>query len=163
MFKKDYNQDRGGRFGGARGGSRGSNGRKEMIMHSAICSKCGKTCEVPFRPTGEKPVYCRDCFREMGGGPPREGGDRRAPRRDFDHRFEPKNDTRPQSRVEPYERKNENKNEAQNDDLKRQLESVNNKLDKLIVLAESVLKIKSVKEVDPVVKVKPIIRKSKKS
>ena len=28
----------------------------------AICSDCGKECEVPFKPTAGRPVYCRDCF-----------------------------------------------------------------------------------------------------
>lgn len=36
-------------------------------MFAATCSSCGKACEVPFRPTGEKPVYCSDCFGKMGG------------------------------------------------------------------------------------------------
>lgn len=31
--------------------------------HQATCSACGKACEVPFKPNGKKPVYCRDCFR----------------------------------------------------------------------------------------------------
>lgn len=26
------------------------------------CTTCGKSCEVPFRPDGVKPVLCRDCF-----------------------------------------------------------------------------------------------------
>ncbi|AGI48054.1 hypothetical protein TALC_01063 [Thermoplasmatales archaeon BRNA1] len=26
------------------------------------CSECGKECEVPFKPTEGRPVYCRDCF-----------------------------------------------------------------------------------------------------
>jgi CxxC-x17-CxxC domain-containing protein len=34
-------------------------------MFKATCSKCGKECEVPFKPTGSKPVYCRDCFRTI--------------------------------------------------------------------------------------------------
>jgi len=29
----------------------------------ATCSECHKACEVPFRPNGKKPVYCRDCFK----------------------------------------------------------------------------------------------------
>lgn len=29
---------------------------------SAVCDKCGQDCEVPFRPTGEKPVFCKSCF-----------------------------------------------------------------------------------------------------
>ena len=31
-------------------------------MHSAVCAACGKNCEVPFKPTGDKPVYCSSCF-----------------------------------------------------------------------------------------------------
>jgi CxxC-x17-CxxC domain-containing protein len=36
-------------------------------MHKATCSTCGNICEVPFKPTGSKPVYCNDCFRNNGG------------------------------------------------------------------------------------------------
>ena len=38
-----------------------SSGPREM--HKAVCSKCGKDCEVPFAPTGSKPVFCNDCFK----------------------------------------------------------------------------------------------------
>ena len=38
--------------------------RKEVEMHSATCDKCGARCEVPFKPSGSKPVYCNDCFRK---------------------------------------------------------------------------------------------------
>jgi len=31
-------------------------------MHKATCSECGAECEVPFKPTEGKPVYCRDCY-----------------------------------------------------------------------------------------------------
>jgi CxxC-x17-CxxC domain-containing protein len=34
-------------------------------MHKAVCSKCKKECEVPFKPTEGKPVYCRECFATM--------------------------------------------------------------------------------------------------
>jgi len=33
-------------------------------MHSVVCDSCGETCEVPFKPTGSKPVQCRNCFRK---------------------------------------------------------------------------------------------------
>ena len=33
-------------------------------MHDVICDKCKTKCQVPFKPTGDKPVYCRDCFRK---------------------------------------------------------------------------------------------------
>jgi len=32
-------------------------------MHKATCSECGKECEVPFKPAEDRPVYCRDCYR----------------------------------------------------------------------------------------------------
>jgi len=37
-------------------------GRPEREMHDATCSECGQSCQVPFKPTEGKPVYCRDCF-----------------------------------------------------------------------------------------------------
>jgi CxxC-x17-CxxC domain-containing protein len=53
----------GGRSGGgySSGGSGGySSGPREMF--SATCSSCGREAQVPFRPSGAKPVYCSDCF-----------------------------------------------------------------------------------------------------
>ncbi|MFZ5753889.1 MAG: zinc-ribbon domain containing protein [Bacillota bacterium] len=41
-------------------------GRSEREMYSATCSSCGKTATVPFRPSGDKPVYCRDCYQPRG-------------------------------------------------------------------------------------------------
>ena len=35
---------------------------RERTFTKAVCAECGKECEVPFRPTGDRPVYCRDCF-----------------------------------------------------------------------------------------------------
>ncbi|MBI5414947.1 hypothetical protein HZA38_05555 [Candidatus Peregrinibacteria bacterium] len=54
---------RGNDFGRSRGGFGAGDRRPEM--HSATCSECGNDCEVPFRPTGERPVYCSDCFKSM--------------------------------------------------------------------------------------------------
>ncbi len=51
------------RHEGRRDFSRGrsfSSGPREM--HKATCSECGKECEVPFKPTEGRPVFCRDCF-----------------------------------------------------------------------------------------------------
>jgi len=30
--------------------------------YEAVCSGCGKLCEVPFEPIGERPVYCKTCY-----------------------------------------------------------------------------------------------------
>jgi CxxC-x17-CxxC domain-containing protein len=48
-------------FGGSRnfGGPRDSGPRE---MTKVTCSDCGKECEVPFKPTEGRPVYCRDCL-----------------------------------------------------------------------------------------------------
>jgi CxxC-x17-CxxC domain-containing protein len=31
-------------------------------MYKAICADCKKECSIPFKPSGERPVYCQDCF-----------------------------------------------------------------------------------------------------
>jgi CxxC-x17-CxxC domain-containing protein len=41
---------------------RRSYNRGPREMHKAICSDCGKECEVPFEPTPGRPVYCRECY-----------------------------------------------------------------------------------------------------
>jgi len=33
-------------------------------MHKATCSDCGKECEVPFKPTEGRPVYCQECYQK---------------------------------------------------------------------------------------------------
>jgi CxxC-x17-CxxC domain-containing protein len=32
-------------------------------MHTVICSDCGKETSVPFKPSGDKPVYCQECYQ----------------------------------------------------------------------------------------------------
>ncbi len=46
--------------GGGRSGGYGDRGPQEM--HKAVCADCGKECEVPFKPDGSRPVYCKDCY-----------------------------------------------------------------------------------------------------
>ena len=41
--------------------------RRRPSLHDAVCDKCGKDCQVPFKPSGDKPIYCRDCFEKKGG------------------------------------------------------------------------------------------------
>ena len=52
----------------ARRFDRGSSGRPErrqrIEMFETTCDKCKRKCEVPFKPSGGKPVYCSDCFRK---------------------------------------------------------------------------------------------------
>ena len=90
-------------------------------MFSTTCAECHKQCEVPFRPNGNKPVYCNECFSSRREDSPRED----YPKRDFSPKREyPKRDFSPaQTQARP-----------QFDDSKRQFEAINVKLDKLIEL-----------------------------
>lgn len=45
------------------GGRSGGYDRGPREMFSATCSNCGREAQVPFRPSGDKPVYCSDCFQ----------------------------------------------------------------------------------------------------
>lgn len=33
-------------------------------MHDTVCSDCGQATQVPFKPSGDRPVYCRECFEK---------------------------------------------------------------------------------------------------
>lgn len=59
------------RKGGFRG-NQGSRGRRDNFrgdrgpreMHKAVCADCKKECEVPFKPSEDRPVYCQECFKK---------------------------------------------------------------------------------------------------
>jgi CxxC-x17-CxxC domain-containing protein len=117
----------GGRFGDPRPGRPGfdrpnfggaprshfSGPRKEGVeLFDAICSKCGKACQVPFRPNGQKPVYCRACFGSPANAP--------AGRENFVRRDAPMTTPAP---------RNENRELV---DLKQQLGVVNSKIDSIL-------------------------------
>lgn len=94
-FKKSFrgNRSEGGSRGGARSGglrggnrdrrdggfSRGGNNFSPDFnapqMHKTSCTSCGNMAEVPFKPTGDKPVLCSNCFGSQRDGG--RGGDRR--------------------------------------------------------------------------------------
>jgi CxxC-x17-CxxC domain-containing protein len=44
------------------GDTAGGYDRGSREMFSATCANCGREAQVPFRPTGARPVYCSDCF-----------------------------------------------------------------------------------------------------
>jgi CxxC-x17-CxxC domain-containing protein len=73
----NFNRER--KFNDRRSGG-GSFGRRDggsPQMFRTTCSECGASCEVPFKPTGDKPVYCSECFQgKRDGGHDRERNDR---------------------------------------------------------------------------------------
>ena len=118
---KSFGGNRGGGRGGFGGGNRGSGsfGGGDREMFQTTCSECNKRCEVPFRPTGEKPVYCNECF-----GNKREGTFEKNDRPE--RSFKKDNDFAPRSN-----------NTVGNEDIKRQVEMINTKLDALIKMIQS--------------------------
>lgn len=161
--------NRGGGGGGFRGGQGGGRpnfqkrsfgGDRQTTMHKAVCDECNKSCEVPFRPSGDKPVYCNDCFSGK-----RDDGER-APRRDFSAPKNNFNSKPAQSFAKP---------EGQ-DEIKKQLNEINSKIANLTLIVENFInkpvatkvveKKKDVKKVKPVLKTvkssKKILVKSKK-
>ncbi len=56
--RKQQNNNRGGSFGGRSGGF------QQREMHDVTCAACGIQTQVPFRPSSDRPVYCRDCFSQ---------------------------------------------------------------------------------------------------
>ena len=39
-------------------------GKPERQMYEAVCATCGNTCQVPFQPREDRPVYCNDCYKK---------------------------------------------------------------------------------------------------
>ncbi len=81
------------RFGHSysQGGRAQENSFRERALYKAICADCNKECEVPFRPSQDRPVYCRECFskrknatafKKKPDNTPGEGG--QVPVRHFD-------------------------------------------------------------------------------
>lgn len=105
-----FDNDRGDRkFGG------GGFGKPQM--HDAICSQCGKPCQVPFRPTGDREVFCSNCFKDKKhDGPMRPSGSSFG---------KPNYESRPHFDKKPSFG-------GGNDQYKQQFEMLNNKLDKIL-------------------------------
>lgn len=46
------------------GGGAGFGAPREREMHTVVCAACGVETQVPFKPRGDRPVYCRSCFQK---------------------------------------------------------------------------------------------------
>jgi len=123
-------------------------------MFDAVCDKCGKDCKVPFQPSGDKPIYCSDCFEQMNGGS-RNSRDSRDSDRSYqrDGGFK---STRPAYSVSPG--------------CEGDLKAINAKLDRILKLlapveAEKSTSEKIIEEIEfnSGVEVKPAKKKAKKA
>ncbi len=59
MRRFENKREKGPRSGGFNSGFRSFGSRE---MHKAVCDECKQECEVPFKPTEGKPVYCKECY-----------------------------------------------------------------------------------------------------
>jgi CxxC-x17-CxxC domain-containing protein len=110
-FERDSRDD--DRSSGERRFERRESGRRESSfeLHHATCDKCGRECDVPFKPTGGKPIYCRSCFRQNSESPDRGS---------FDNRSRDRFETRVPERSAP------------NPHQSTELDKINKKLDKIM-------------------------------
>jgi CxxC-x17-CxxC domain-containing protein len=149
-------------FGGNRGGFRGGD-RGPVTMHKVICDECKKPCEVPFLPTAGKPVYCSACFggkrptRPLGGeGENDRRGDRFAKKSFGDYKTPPRTDF------------GADVNKVSGSEIKKQIEVLNVKIDRLSKLIEDLKPAKitppevKIEKIEKVKKVAKVIKKTNK-
>jgi len=135
--------------GGFRGAPKRDFSARPIEMHQATCARCNKACEVPFRPNGRKPVFCKDCFASN-----------RPDAASNTHAFSRTNDaTRPPRHTEGAA--------PRTNDLGPQVEAINTKLDMLVRMVKalentSATKKEEAQAVETVEKVKVSARKSVK-
>jgi CxxC-x17-CxxC domain-containing protein len=155
---------------------RSNNRFNRPTMYDAVCDECGKDCKVPFRPSGDKPIYCSDCFERHDNNSSRRDGGRDSNRRDSGRKemfhavcdecgkdcevpFRPSPDkpiycSRCFDEVSPRRESSGNRNSNRGSsnenvsELKDQLGSISAKLDKLLkILTPIEVEIKEEKEV----------------
>mgnify|MGYP001597365666 CR=1 FL=1 len=136
--------NRGGRGGGRDFGGRSFGGERPVRpaeMHKAICSTCGNECEVPFKPSGDKPVYCRDCFAKNRS----HDNDRSFGRANRDNRESPRPEFKRFNEDRPIQTPRNN-----------ELDVINSKLDQILKILSSQTEILAPAEipVEPIVAVK---------
>ena len=59
-----------GHDGGAGAGYSSGSSSGSSMGTTVVCASCGQTTTVPFEPRGDRPVYCKSCYRpkQSGGG-----------------------------------------------------------------------------------------------
>lgn len=115
------NFNRSNKFGGKRnfgGGGFNKSSEGKPMLYKATCDECNQSCEVPFKPSGNRPVLCSDCFSgRSNAGPKRFGGEQET------RRYHP-------------EDKQAHTSVNTNEIYKAQFEQLNNKLDKILKILE---------------------------
>jgi CxxC-x17-CxxC domain-containing protein len=97
-------------------------------LFDAVCSKCGDKCQVPFRPNGMKPVYCKACFGSQSAN---QAGRENFARRDAPGRS-------PERSFEPRDSRTEDRGMFE---LKRQVDVLNGKVDSMLKILQAMSRV----------------------
>lgn len=116
--------------------------RDGAMMHKAVCSECGKSCEVPFAPNGNKPVYCNECFGKKKGNSEKWSDSKPEFRSEGRHEHRPENrfekrDFAPRGPIGHESRLNAEPRDGGVRELKSHMDSLNAKLDRVIKILEN--------------------------
>ncbi len=103
---REYRGNRDSRGGGGHrsfhgGGRPRHSGPREM--HDAVCSDCGASCTVPFKPAQDRPVYCSTCFQNHKTDRPSRGNFERRERVETEKSTEEPSDSEGSSTKETEE------------------------------------------------------------
>ncbi|MCB0732731.1 MAG: hypothetical protein KDC88_17035 [Ignavibacteriae bacterium] len=133
-------------------GKRQGRDSERPMMHKATCDHCGRDCEVPFKPTSGKPIYCSSCFDKHQNKDQKKYGSERD-----DRRFN-----------SGENRRRGNDNEKGTNQLGKEIAQLNKKLDRILEILNSELYDESYddfeeKEYSPKLEKKPKKRTTKKS
>jgi len=62
-----FRQEKRGSTGGF-GANRGPRAPRQMFQVNVTCADCGSSItELPFQPSGDKPIYCKNCMMARRG------------------------------------------------------------------------------------------------
>lgn len=89
-----------------------------QAMFKATCANCGNECEVPFKPSGSRPILCSNCFKSSKSEYS-NNSENRFTKKSYGNDKNLKINTLNDSRI---------------DDLKTQINALSNKLDRIFDL-----------------------------
>ena len=132
--KKKHKDNKGYAGGGQRRDNRPTGGDSQLF--SAVCSECTNKCEVPFRPSPDKPVYCSACFGMKKSANESRGSVSNSNRGEKGSYKNERSDYKKQSHEQSSPRPNVTQEMNNNGiaDLKRQISGLEQKLNRILDL-----------------------------
>lgn len=134
-FGGDRHSGGGFKKGGDRKGASFASFDKPELF-SAVCATCGKACEVPFRPSNDKPVYCSACFGKKNSDDTRQfGGEKRSNSRsgsDFKKEYRPVREARGEKSF--HQEHAPQHTDRGYEDIKKQLVALESKVNSILEL-----------------------------